>query len=216
MQEEDAAHNQDGFAPGGAAPSGPPPDEHPGVGGEVAAFIWETVKVIVISLAIILPIRYYLIQPFFVKGASMEENFHDGDYLLIDEISYRFNPIERGDVVIFRYPLDPSQFFIKRIIGLPSETVEVKDNHVVVHNEEFPDGFTLKEDYLAARQRTVGNMRVKLDENEYFVMGDNRLESSDSRIWGAVNRTFITGRVFVRPWPPGKSFTIPEVTYPTP
>src|SRR3989338_3846297 len=99
----------------------------PSVKSEVLAFVWETIKVVVISLAIILPIRYYLVQPFFVKGASMEPNFEDGDYLLVNEISYRFSMPERGDVIVFRYPLDPSQFFIKRIIGLPDETIEVKN-----------------------------------------------------------------------------------------
>src|SRR3990167_6829816 len=102
----------------------------PNVKSELLAFIWETTKVVVISLAIILPIRYYLVQPFFVKGASMEPNFEDGDYLLVDELSYRFSVPKRGDVVIFRYPQDPSQFFIKRIIGLPDETIEIKNNTV--------------------------------------------------------------------------------------
>ena len=97
---------------------------------ELLAFVWETIKVVVISLAIILPIRYYLVQPFFVKGASMESNFEDGDYLLIDEISYRFSEPVRGDVIVFRYPEDRSQFFIKRIIGMPGETIEVKNNKV--------------------------------------------------------------------------------------
>src|SRR3989344_8898539 len=92
---------------------------------ELLAFVWETIKVVVISLAIILPIRYYLVQPFFVKGASMEPSFEDGDYLLINEISYRFSAPERGDVIVFRYPKDRSQFFIKRIVGLPGETVEI-------------------------------------------------------------------------------------------
>src|SRR3989344_2413481 len=109
------------------------------VKSEVLIFIWETIKVVVISLAIILPIRYYLVQPFFVKGASMEPNFEDGDYLLVDELSYRFYAPERGDVVIFRYPLDQSQFFIKRIIGLPSETIEIKNNTVTIYNKNKPE-----------------------------------------------------------------------------
>src|SRR3989338_11483072 len=100
---------------------------------EVLSFIWETTKVVAISLAIILPIRYYLVQPFFVKGASMEPSFEDGDYLLVDEISYRFSEPIRGDVIIFRYPEDRSQFFIKRIVGLPGETVEIKNNKVIIY-----------------------------------------------------------------------------------
>ena len=183
------------------------------VKSEVLIFIWETIKVVVISLAIILPIRYYLVQPFFVKGASMEPNFEDGDYLLVDELSYRFYAPERGDVVIFRYPLDQSQFFIKRIIGLPSETIEIKDNTVTIYNKNKPEGFILKENYLAIEQKTFGSSVAKLDDNEYFVLGDNRFQSSDSRRWGMVNRSLITGKAFLRPWPVTKTIKVPSVNY---
>jgi len=168
---------------------------------EILAFVWETIKVVVISLAIILPIRYYLVQPFFVKGASMESNFEDGDYLLIDEISYRFSEPVRGDVIVFRYPEDRSQFFIKRIIGLPGETIEIKNNKVIIYNAGNIDGLPLVENYLNSDQKTLGNLLVRLDDNEYFVLGDNRLASSDSRRWGPVNETLITGRAFLRAWP---------------
>lgn len=185
----------------------------PSVKSDVLAFVWETIKVVVISLAIILPIRYYLVQPFFVKGASMEPNFEDGDYLLVDELSYRFSTPDRGDVIIFRYPMDPSQFFIKRIIGLPSETVSIKDNAVTIYNKDKPEGFVLDESYLAPEQKTIGNSIIKLDDSEYFVLGDNRLQSSDSRRWGAVNRSLITGKAFLRPWPPTKGIKVPSVNY---
>jgi len=180
---------------------------------EVLAFIWETFKIIVISLAIILPIRYYLVQPFFVKGASMEENFHDGDYLLIDEISYRFSEPQRGDIIVFRYPENRSQFFIKRIIGLPGETIEIKENKVIIFNSEFSQGLVLDEDYLAAHQRTTGNYSEKLGLDEYYVLGDNRLQSSDSRRWGILNKSFITGKAFVRLWPLTQISKIEGVTY---
>ena len=180
---------------------------------EILAFVWETVKVVVISLAIILPIRYYLVQPFFVKGASMEPNFEDGDYILVDELSFRFRDAERGEVIIFRFPQQPSQFFIKRIIGLPEETVLVKDNRVTVFNEENPEGFVLSEIYLAPEQKTLGTMTTKLDDNEYFVLGDNRLQSSDSRRWGPVNRGLIMGRAFLRPWPFTRASKIPSAVY---
>ncbi len=185
----------------------------PNVKSDVLAFVWETIKVVVISLAIILPIRYYLVQPFFVKGASMEPNFEDGDYILVNEIGYRFSTPERGDVVIFRYPLDPSQFFIKRIIGLPGETVEIKDDTVTIYNKDKPEGFVLDEGYLAPEQKTLGNSTIKIDDNEYFVLGDNRLQSSDSRRWGPVNKSLITGKAFLRPWPLTKTVKIPSVYY---
>lgn len=180
---------------------------------ELLVFVWETIKVVVISLAIILPIRYYLVQPFFVKGASMEPNFEDGDYLLIDEISYRFNEPIRGDVIVFRFPEDRSQFFIKRIIGLPGETIEIKNNRVIIYNTKSSEGFALAENYLDQSQETLGNMLVRLDGNEYFVLGDNRLQSSDSRRWGPVNRTLITGRALLRAWPFNKFDKIESVIY---
>lgn len=177
------------------------PEEKSSKPQEILGFIWETAKIIIISLAIIVPIRYYLVQPFFVKGASMEENFHDGDYLLIDEISYRFGEPERGDVIVFRYPENPSQFFIKRIIGLPGETIEIKNNKVTIYNSESPEGVTLEEYYLSSNQETFGNLTVKLGEDEFYVLGDNRLQSSDSRRWGSLKESFITGRAFIRLWP---------------
>jgi len=196
--------------------STPEPEDNPGRSsraGEALSFIWETVKIIVISLAIIVPIRYYLVQPFFVKGASMEENFHDGDYLLIDEISYRFNDPLRGDVIVFRYPENPSQFFIKRIIGLPGETVEIKNDKVTIYNEDSPQGFLLDEGYLSASQETIGNILVKLDDKEYFVLGDNRLQSSDSRRWGNLEKHFIVGKAFIRLWPLTNITKVKSVSY---
>jgi len=180
---------------------------------DILAFVWETTKVVVVSLAIILPIRYYLVQPFFVKGASMEPNFEDGDYILVDEISYRFDDPRRGDVVIFRYPQDKSQFFIKRIVALPGETLEIKDNKVIVYNKTNPKGLVLEEEYLFPEQITLGNTLVKLDDNEYFVLGDNRLQSSDSRRWGSVNKALITGKAFLRPWPFTRASKIKSVQY---
>ncbi|HZZ99304.1 MAG TPA: signal peptidase I [Candidatus Paceibacterota bacterium] len=182
---------------------------------EILAFIWETVKIVAVCLAIIIPIRYFLLQPFFVKGASMETTFQDGDYIFANELTYEIGNPERGDVVVFHYPLDPSQFFIKRIIGLPGETVEIKNNQVIIYNQQHPEGFVLDEPYLDPGQQTLGNIRMKLDDNEFFVMGDNRLESSDSRSWGPVNRSLITGRVFVRLLPLSRIAEIPRVNYST-
>jgi len=185
----------------------------PGLGREMLAFFWETIKIVVVSLIIILPIRYYVVQPFFVKGASMESNFEDGDYIFVDELSYGFGDPERGDVVIFRYPLDQSQFFIKRVIGLPNETVEIKEGKVIIYNQQNPMGFVLVESYLDVDQETQGTFRMKLDGNDYYVLGDNRLRSSDSRVWGALNRSLITGKAFIRLWPFSKVAKIPRVAY---
>ncbi|MFH1461264.1 MAG: signal peptidase I [Patescibacteria group bacterium] len=169
---------------------------------KVFIFIWEIVKIVVISLAIIIPVRYYLIQPFFVRGASMEPNFDNGQYLVIDEISYRFEEPVRGEVVVFRYPIDPSQYYIKRIIGLPGETIEIENGQIFVYNQEFPEGRILDESaYLPLGRLTSGQVKVELNENQYFVLGDNRQASSDSRQWGALAENYIIGRVWIRAWP---------------
>ncbi|MDD2354060.1 MAG: signal peptidase I [Patescibacteria group bacterium] len=166
-------------------------------------FIWEIVKIVSISLAIILPIRYYLIQPFYVKGASMEPNFHDHEYLIVDEISYRFNEPQRGQVIVFRYPRNPQEYYIKRIIGLPGEEVQIKDGQIFIYNEQSPKGEVLVEGYLPEDLNTYSNsdLSVKLDNDEYFVLGDNRSASKDSRSFGPVHESFITGKILFRGWP---------------
>jgi signal peptidase I len=163
-------------------------------------FIWETLKVVVLALAIVIPIRYFLFQPFFVRGQSMEPNFENGDYLIIDEISYRFSNPERGEVIVFKYPNNPSQRYIKRIIGLPGETIEIKSGSVIIHSqvrEEVLD----ESEYLLSTVQTPGDVKLSLGEDEYFVLGDNRGLSSDSRRWGPLKREHIIGKVLFRAWP---------------
>jgi len=166
------------------------------------SFVWEIAKIVIISLVIIIPIRYFLFQPFFVRGASMEPSFENGEYLIINEINYRFHKPDRGDVIIFRYPKDPSQFYIKRVIGLPEEIIKINEGVIVISNKENPTGFILEEPYLAENNKfTSGSLEVKLDKNDYFVLGDNRRASSDSRSWGNVPRHYIIGRAWIRAWP---------------
>lgn len=166
------------------------------------SFIWELAKVIIISLAIIIPVRVFLVQPFFVRGASMEPNFRDGQYLIINEINYRFSAPLRGDVVVFRYPQDPSQYYIKRIIGLPKEKLEIKDSQIFIYNKESPAGILLDEsEYIPRKGSTSGTLEISLGEDEYFVLGDNRVHSSDSRRWGPLPRKYIVGRAWIRAWP---------------
>jgi len=165
-------------------------------------FIIEIIKVIVISLAIIIPVRYFLIQPFYVKGASMEPSFYDHEYLVIDEISYRFDEPERGDIIVFHYPKNPSQFFIKRVIGLPGEKVEVRNGRVIIYSDQNSKGTVLDEtEYLSESVITPGSDSVTLDNDEYYVMGDNREQSLDSRRFGAVSKDLIVGRTWIRAWP---------------
>jgi len=163
-------------------------------------FVWEVFKIVVVALAIVIPIRYLIFQPFFVRGQSMEPNFENGDYLIIDELSYRFSEPQRGDVVVFKYPHNPSQRYIKRIIGLPGEKVEVRAGSVIIYSEDGSWVLDEKE-YLPQGLNTPGEVSVFLDENEYFVLGDNRPLSSDSRSWGSLTREDIVGKVSVRAWP---------------
>ena len=175
------------------------------------SFAWEIFKILVISLVIIIPIRYFLIQPFFVKGASMEPTYEDGEYLVIDEASYRFREPARGEVVVFRYPLDTKEFFIKRIIGLPGETITINGTEVTIRNKENPQGFILDESRYLKNVPPMGQSEVILKDGEYFVLGDNRSASFDSRRWGSVPRQDIIGRVWLRAWPVSRAgiMTVP-------
>lgn len=161
-------------------------------------FLFEVLRVFVIALVIVAPIRLFVAQPFVVSGASMEPTFSDSEYLIVDKLSYSFEEPQRGDVVIFRFPLEPSKFFIKRVIGLPEESLEIRDANVIITNAEHPEGFLLDESYLARGNRADGFLTITLKEGEYFVMGDNRKDSSDSRTWGTLPRGNIVGRTILR------------------
>lgn len=187
----------------------------------VGNFLWEVIKVFFWALVIIIPIRVFLFQPFFVQGESMEPNFKDGDYLIINELGYKhtevgisernlvtvnaFKKINRNDVIVFRYPNDRRQFFIKRVIGLPGERVKIEEGKVVIYNEQNPEGFVLEEQYLTKNLYTKGSYDVELDEEHYYVLGDNRNASSDSRVWGPLPANDIMGRVLIRAWPLNKA-----------
>ncbi len=174
-------------------------------GGRNGYELWDIMKVVFVSLVIVLPIRYFLVQPFIVRGASMEPTFEDSEYLIIDELSYYIREPERGEVVVFRYPRDPRQFFIKRIVGLPREEVDIKSGRVMILNAEHPSGFVVDESYLDPSNRaTYPDVHRKLGMDEYFVLGDNRDFSSDSRIWGTLSKELITGRTLFRVWPPNR------------
>lgn len=168
----------------------------------------EIARFALIALVIVLPVRWFVAQPFIVSGASMEDTFHDREYLIVDQLSYRFHEPKRGDVIIFRYPNDPSKYFIKRVIALPGETIKLSGKTVTIQNEEHPEGFQLNEPYA-----DIGNgspeQSVILGEDEFFVMGDNRDHSSDSRVWGVLTGDEIVGRAFVRLLPPQRIDLLP-------
>ena len=184
----------------------------PSLARSTGSFLIEVVKVIIIALAIIIPVRYFLMQPFYVKGASMEPTFHDNEYLIIDELTYRLSAPKRGDVIVFHNPRRPSEFYIKRLIGLPGERVEISRGQIKITNTEKPNGYILDEaGYLPTGIYTNGNDSRELANDEFYVLGDNRSSSLDSRVFGAITRSEIVGRIWLRAWPINKiqRFTTP-------
>ena len=156
----------------------------------------------VIALGLALFIRFFIAAPYVVQGASMEPTFNDWHYLIIDRLSYDITEPKRGDVIVFDLPQDTSRSLIKRIIGLPTETVVLKGQSVTIINTEHPKGFTLAEPYLDPANLTGSNeMEVTLGADQFFVLGDNRRVSADSRLWGTLPRNDIVGRVFLRLFP---------------
>jgi signal peptidase I len=188
--------------------------EYLGIGG----LLLEMVKVFLLAVVIIIPVRVFLFQPFFVQGSSMEPNFEDGEYLVISEFGYKqttldvterfrfsvkpFKDIARQDTAVFHYPKKPEQFFIKRVIGLPGEAVEIRKGKVMIYNQTHPDGFALDESAYIGPSVLMQEMpRVELSDDEYFMMGDNRMFSYDSRAIGPIKKDKIIGRVLLRAWP---------------
>ena len=165
---------------------------------ETGSFWSDLARFLIISVLIIVPIRTWVAQPFIVRGASMDPTFHDGEYLIIDELTYEFRKPERGEVIVFRFPEDASKFFIKRVIGLPGETIQIKNNKVFLITDDGEKEF--REPYLT-ETLTAPDGTVELKAGEYLVLGDNRLFSSDSRRWGTLPENLIIGRAWLRLWP---------------
>ncbi len=163
--------------------------------------ISEILRFAIFALIIVLPIRIFVAQPFIVSGASMETTFSTGQYLIVDQLTYHFEDPKRGEVVVFRYPKDPSKFFIKRVIGIPGDTIDIAGSEVKISNTEHPDGVVLNEDAYVHSMRPGTTLTEILGDGEYFVMGDNRDASSDSRSWGVLQRERIVGRAFLRLFP---------------
>lgn len=181
-------------------------------------FFSEMVKVFLLAAVIIIPIRVFLFQPFFVQGSSMVPNFHNGEYLIVSEFGYKktevgidgyrlfttdpFRKLVRQEPVVFRSLQSNGQYLIKRVIGLPGETVKIERSKVMIANDIHPEGFVLDEsEYLADTVVTTDMKALTLGPDEYFVLGDNRTASSDSRFFGPVSKDMIIGRVLFRAWP---------------
>jgi len=167
--------------------------------------VWEVLEVVIVAVATVFVIRTFLIQPFLVSGASMDPTFSTGNYLIIDEVTYQFREPKRGEVIVFKYPNNLSTYYIKRIIGLPGEKVVIQQGKVAIFNQEFPNGLALQEDYLLPGRLTSGNLTKILSNTEYFVLGDNRNYSYDSRSWGPLDEKYIIGIARLRLLPINKA-----------
>lgn len=160
----------------------------------------EIVVIAGIAVFTVVIFRQYF-SPYSISGPSMSPNFHDGDFVFVDQLSYELRPAKRGEVIIFHGPASNGEDLLKRIIGLPGERVVVSNNTVTIFNDENPKGFVLAESYLDPSAVTTGAASVTLGEDQYFVMGDNRSVSFDSRSWGALDAERIVGKVALRIWP---------------
>lgn len=164
----------------------------------------------IVAIGLAIGIRFFVAAPFIVSGASMEPTFHDLHYLIVDRLTYDFSAPQRGDVIVFKLPQNTGRDLIKRVIGLPGETVVLNGSTVTIINDANSDGFILAEPYLSAENLGgSSNLRVTLGPDQYFVLGDNRRVSADSRLWGTLPREDIIGRVLLRLFPVTKLGVLP-------
>lgn len=168
---------------------------------QIALFLLDFIQSLVIALTIYVVLYHYVAQPQLVVSISMEPTFIEGDRLIVEKLSYRFGAPKRGDIIVFQFPDNPEIMLVKRVIGLPGETIEIQENKLYIND------VLLSETYTKELDSTVGGTELKengsfiIPENEYVVLGDNREKSSDSRLWGTITREHIIGKVFMRMWP---------------
>jgi signal peptidase I len=175
----------------------------------------EVIIFLLIAFVIFFIFRPYVAEPYVVDGASMDPTFQTGDYLIVNKLSYEIGVPERNTVIVFKYPQNPKTNFIKRIIGLPGETVKMKDNVVTIINKDTPKGFVLDQSYVvhtcnpSGTHTCIKDFEITLDNDEYFVMGDNRMDSFDSRSWGPVEEKYLLGEPILRLLPLSKISFLP-------
>ena len=188
------------------------------IGNKIGSFFTDFMETVVISLSIFLIVYLFFMQPHQVNGQSMVPNFQSGEYVLTDKISYRLGNPERGDVIVFHAPeaahcaKGTGCDFIKRVLGVPGDTIEIKNNAVYVNGQKLPEPY-IPADYKVLPGNYTKNGPVTLGENEYFASGDNRPYSSDSRAWGPITKEDVVGKAFFRYWPPAVMGPIHSATY---
>jgi signal peptidase I len=181
-------------------------------------FTAELLKTVFIVVVLAYTVRTFVLQPFIVEGLSMYPQFHDRDYLLVDKITYKIKDVERGDIVVFRFPKDEAFNYVKRVIALPGERVQIKNSTITVFNTQHPEGFVLSEPYVSTGNTTLpsGNTTeatYEVPADSYFVVGDNRMGSSDSREWGELPKKDLIGRVLVLAYPFDRFGLAPHAEY---
>ena len=185
---------------------------------KIGGVFFDFIETIVIALSIFLVIYLFFMQPHQVNGQSMVPNFLNGEYLLTDKVTYRMRNPERGEIVVFHAPQSAHCAkgtgcdFIKRILGVPGESVEVKNNGIYINGARLPEAY-LADTLETSPGEFSKNRVIRLGDNEYFVSGDNRPYSSDSRAWGPIEKEDIIGRVFYRYWPATVMGTITKADY---
>jgi len=188
--------NKGGEAP--VSPTAPVSEREQSLLAKVGWFFLDLIKLAIIAGLTVGLVRYFLFKPFYVKGQSMEPTYHENEYLIIDEISYRLREPKRGDVIVFHAPVG-EDYYLKRIIGMPNERVKLENNKIIIYNEQYPQGIVMEEKYLT--EETGGQVSFDLKADEYFVLGDNRDSSYDSRRFGPIKQSAIVGRTWFRGWP---------------
>lgn len=180
---------------------------------KIGNFFLDTIETVVIALAIFVVIYLFLVQPHQIKGNSMYPNFYDGEYILTDKISYRFSSPRRGDVIVFKAPKNHELDYIKRIVGLPGETVMVKSGKVYINNQLLSEIYLSSEVFTNNGTFLHEGQNYTIPSGEYLALGDNRPHSSDSREWGTIKSDEIIGRAWFRYWPFNRISFVPKITY---
>ena len=180
------------------------------IGKSIVNFVMDILETVVFVGSLFIVVYLFVAQPNQVKGASMDNTFGSGDYIFTSKITYKMRPYHRGDVIVFKAPSNPDIEYIKRIIGIPGDTVMIKDGEVYVNGRQ------LKEDYITAKTNvweggfSKNGEATKVADSMLFVMGDNRPRSSDSREFGLITEESVIGQVFYRYFPPNKAGVIPN------